>query len=151
MAENCLRRRNHFLDLIERPQRRAIQRIHRQVPRTQLCQLQLVTPLRLQFTQNRHDFTLNGVVETDTVVRGVIKPQIQTKGVVAVVRKAGVLRNLFAQFGELIEGVLKFFGFLQTPVGDQLPRLPSQRAVGLLQIAGHLRKGFLFAAKINRQ
>ena len=96
-VENFLRARNHFVHLRERFQRRAVQRVHRQVPRTQLVQFQLRAPLGLQFAHDRHDVLFHRVVKFRAIFRRVIEPAQPAEGVVAVIFEAGVLRDLLAQ------------------------------------------------------
>ena len=151
LAENLLCCGHQFIDLLERPQRRAIQRVHRQVPRTQFVQLQLPTPFRLQLAQRRHDFPLNRLMKFQAILRRVVEAASGAKGVLAVIAAAGVLRDLLAQFDELVEHLLEWVGLLQSPVGDEFPRLLSQGAVHLFQVARHLRQRFLLATKLHGQ
>src|SRR5438105_15391325 len=81
--------------------------------------------------------------------RRVVEPASGAKGVLAVIAAAGVLRDLLAEFDELVEHLLERVGLLQSPAGDECPRLLSHGAVHLFQGARHPRQRFLLASKLH--
>ena len=99
--ENLLRARDHLVHLLERAQRRPVQRVHRQVPGPQRLHAKLPLALGLQLAQHGHDLLLHGLVELLAVVRRVIEPAQLAEGVIAVVGETGILRDLLAQLDEL--------------------------------------------------
>ena len=108
-------------------------------------------PFCLQLEQRRQDFPLNGLMKFQAILRCVVEPAPGAKGVLTVIGAAGVLRDLLAQFDELVEHLLERVGLLQSPAGDEFPRLLSQGAVHLFQVARHLSQRFLLATKLHGQ
>ena len=150
LVENFLRARDHFAHFGERFQRRAVLRVHGQIPRAELFQLQLPLAVVLDFADGRHDFLFHRVVKLKTIFRRVIKPAFLPEGEIAVILKARIFRNLRAELDQLVENFLALVHVLQAALHHQLPRLLSQRAVWLFEITAHLHERFFFAAKIHR-
>ena len=142
--------RHHFAHLGERLQRRAVVRVHRQVPGPQPVQFQLPAALVLDVAHGGHDFTFNGLVKFHAIGRRVIEPAFLPEGVIAVIIKPGVAGDLRAQLDQFVENLLALFGVLQAALGHQLPSLLPQGAVGFLQIAAHLHERLFLAAELHR-
>ena len=105
----------------------------------------------MQLAQHRHDLLLNGLVKRHAVLRRVVEPAHFAEGIIAVVGEAGIPGDLLTEPGELVEALLELPSFLQPPVGNDLPRFLTQRAVGLFEIAAHLNERFLFSPELNGQ
>ena len=101
MIENLLRARNHLADFRERFQRRAVLRVHGQIPRTQLFQFQLALAFVLDFADDGHDFLFHRVVKFHAILRRVIEPAHLAEHEIAIIFEARVLRDLRAQLNQL--------------------------------------------------
>ena len=120
---------DHVLDLGERPQRRAVERVHSGVPRAHGRDTQLAFAFRLQLPDHGHDFRVHGGVELEAILRRVVEAALRAEGVGEVIGEAGVAGDLLAHLHQRIELLLELLRLLQAPRRHERPRLLAQRAV----------------------
>ena len=152
LAEGRMHARKDFLgaaDEIGRRrewgQRRTIERVHAQVPRTQRIQFEQLLAARANLSGQRHHGALDALVEAKAILSCVVEAFALAESEVAIVRKARVGGHLRPQRHQLVvdlfQGVLVF----QTARGHFFPDLLAQGAVGLLQDLGGLLQSHLGA------
>ena len=105
----------------------------------------------MQFSEQRHHFLLDGVVECEAIVRCVVESALPTVREVAVVRETGVGAHLVTPLGQAIELAINRFGLLEPSIGNEFPRLLPPCAVGFLEVAAHLHEGAFFAVVMYRE
>src|SRR6478735_1502369 len=83
------------------------------------------------------------------MLRRVIEASFRAEHVVAIVGKAGVLRDLLPKLHELIKLIFKLFSLSQAPPGHQLPRLLPQWPIRLFEELAHCDERLLFTAELH--
>jgi hypothetical protein len=105
--------------------------------------------LGLKLAQDRHNLALDRLVESEAIVRRVIKSAPRSKSVIAVVAEAGIASDLLSELQHLLEDLLELLQFLQPAVSDKFPGLLAERPVRLFQVTPHLRERLFLAAEID--
>jgi hypothetical protein len=144
-VEHPARAVDELVRALEGPQRAAALQVHLQVPRAQLRQAEGLRALGVQAAHQRHADLLGALVEALAVGGRVVEALHARVLVVAEVLEAGIERDPVPQREHAVEEVVDPVGVLQAALRDRFPAGLAARAVGLLQVLGHLRQRPLLA------
>jgi hypothetical protein len=131
-------------------ERRAVVGIDAEVPGSQAPDAEAAAALLVQLAHEGDDVMLDGGVEAEAVVGGVVEALVVGEGVGAEIGEPGGERDFVAELEELIEDVFQFVGVLEAAGGDGFPGGFAAGAVGFLLQAGHAGEGLLLALELDR-